>query len=61
MRSLIDSADTRNAIASILSDSGHPAFPRVLQWADERAYGKEAQALEGGLTLTVIRRDEKER
>lgn len=61
VRSLIDSADTRAAIARILSDAGHPAFPRVLTWADERAYGKEAQALEGGLTLTVVRRDEQER
>jgi len=58
LRTLVDGADTRLSIAAILADPTHPAFPRVLSWADERAYGKEAQALEGGLTLTVVRRDE---
>lgn len=58
LRSLVDSATTRDAIAAILSDPTHPAFPRVLTWADERAWGKEAQSIDGGLTLTVVRRDE---
>lgn len=58
LRTLVDSASTRDAIAAILSDPTHPAFPRVLSWADERGYGKEAQAIDGALTLTVVRRDE---
>jgi hypothetical protein len=58
LRQLVDSDETRHAIAAILCDPSHPAFPRTLQWADERGYGKETQALDGTLTLTVVRRDE---
>lgn len=58
LRSLVDSDATRNAIEAILSDPTHPAFARVLHWADERGYGKEALPLEGGMTLTVVRRHE---
>ena len=54
----MDAEGTRQAIETILRDPAHPAFGKVLQWADERGWGKEAQAVEGGLTLTVVRRDE---
>lgn len=58
LRSLVDSDATRSAIAQVLSDPDHPAFGRVLQWADERGWGKEAQQVEGNHQLIVIRRDE---
>ena len=58
LRSVVDSSGTRDAIEAILRDPAHPAFGRVLAWADERGWGKEAQAVEGGVTLTVVRRDE---
>lgn len=58
LRSIVDSPTTRRAIANVLSDPQHPAFPRVLAWADERGWGKEIQQVEGGMELVVIRRDE---
>jgi hypothetical protein len=58
LRSLVDSPLTRASIEQVLQDPSHPAFPRVLTWADERGWGKETQGVEGGLTLTVVRRDE---
>ena len=58
LRSLVDSEPVRKAIETVLSDPEHPAFGRVLQWADERGWGKEAQQVEGKHQLVVIRRDE---
>ena len=42
----------------ILKDPSHPQFLKALEFAAERGYGKEVQPMEGGLTLTVVRRDE---
>lgn len=58
LRSLVDSPPVRAAIEAVLSDPEHPAFGRVLAWADERGWGKEAQQVEGSHQLVVIRRDE---
>ena len=58
LRSLVDSSETRESVAAILRDPEHPAFARVLQWADERGYGKEATVVDGVMQLTVVRRDE---
>lgn len=59
LRSLVDSATTRASIEQILTDPKHPAFSRVLQWADERGFGKETTPIEATVTeLVVIRRDE---
>jgi hypothetical protein len=43
LRSLVDSAASRDAIVAILTDPSHPAYARVLAWADERGWGKESQ------------------
>ena len=58
LRSLVDSQPVREAIEAVLSNPEHPAFGRVLQWADERGWGKEAQQVEGHHQLVVVRRDE---
>lgn len=59
LRSLVDSARTRDAIAAVLEDPTHPAFSRVLQWADERGWGKEVTPVDATVSqLVVIRRDE---
>lgn len=58
LRSLVDSDTVRASIEAVLSDPTHPAFGRVLAWADERGWGKEAQQVEGTHQLVVIRRDE---
>lgn len=59
LRSLVDSPLTRASIETILQDPTHPAFPRVLSWADERGFGKETTPIEATVTeLVVIRRDE---
>ncbi len=58
LRSIVDTDSTRAAITAILADPGHPAFHRVLAWADERGFGKERQALDATLQLEVVRRDE---
>jgi hypothetical protein len=46
LRSLVDSAASRDAIVAILTDPSHPAYARVLAWADERGWGKESQAVD---------------
>jgi hypothetical protein len=59
LRELVDSPLTRVSIETILQDPTHPAFPRVLQWADERGYGKEVTPIDATVSqLVVIRRDE---
>lgn len=59
LRSLVDSPLTRTSIEMILQDPTHPAFPRVLSWADERGYGKEVTPIDATVSqLVVIRRDE---
>jgi hypothetical protein len=50
---------TRAAIEQVLQDPTHPAFPRVLSWADERGFGKETTPIDATVQqLVVIRRDE---
>lgn len=58
LRDLVSSDDAIARLAAILSDPAHPQFLRAMEFAAERGYGKEAQALEGDVRLTVIRRDE---
>jgi hypothetical protein len=58
LRSIVDTDRTRAAIEMVLSDPDHPAFAKVLTWAEERGWGKEKQALDARLQLEVVRRDE---
>lgn len=58
LRSLVDSDGSRAAIETILTDPSHPAYGRILAWADERGYGKEKESVEvsgaGGGPLQVV-------
>jgi hypothetical protein len=59
LRTLVDSPTTRASIEQVLHDPQHPAFARVLSWADERGFGKEVTPIEATVTeLVVVRRDE---
>ena len=54
LRSVVDSGGTREAIEAILRDPSHPAFGRVLAWADERGWGTEVTPVEADATLRVV-------
>lgn len=58
LRELASRPETVAGLDAILSDPGHPQYLRALEFVTERGYGKEPQAIEGGLSLTVVRRDE---
>lgn len=58
LRELVSSDAALERLGAILADPTHPQFLRAMEFAAERGFGKEAQALEGELRLTVIRRDE---
>lgn len=58
LRELASRPETVAGLDAILSDPAHPQYLRALEFVTERGYGKEAQAIEGGLTLNVVRRDE---
>jgi hypothetical protein len=53
LRSVVDSAPSRDAISAVVQNPEHPAYARVLAWADERGYGKETQALDIHLAKAV--------
>lgn len=62
LRSIVDAPESREAIVAVLNDPAHPAYPRVLQWAAERGYGKETETVEHSgrdgapIAITVTRR-----
>lgn len=58
LREAVSADAVLEALERILRDPDHPAFLRAVEFAAERGYGKEASPVEGGLTLTVVRRDE---
>ena len=58
MRELVSRPETVTGLEAILSNPDHPAYLRALEFAAERGYGKESNEVAGGLTLTVVRRDE---
>jgi hypothetical protein len=45
LRSVVDSAPSRDAISAVVQNPEHPAYARVLAWADDRGYGKEVQSV----------------
>jgi hypothetical protein len=45
LRSVVDSAPSRDAISAVVHNPEHPAYARVLAWADDRGYGKEVQSV----------------
>lgn len=58
LRELASRPETISGLDAILSDPSHPQYLRALEFVTERGYGKEPQGIEGGLSLTVVRRDE---
>lgn len=58
MALLASRAKTVKQVEEILDDKDHQHFMRALEYATDRGYGKEAQPLDGELTIRIVEGEE---